>query len=166
MGTDISIVKRDGRKEPLDLDKLHKVVFFACEGLTGVSASQVEISSHISFQSGMTSEDIQETMIKAAADLISEETPNYQLVAGRLITYHLRKQVYGQFEPPVLKEIVDANIANDMYDPLLKKWYSEKEFDQLEKWIDHKRDENYTYAAMEQFRGKYLVQDRLSLIHI
>ena len=162
MGTDISIVKRDGRKEPLDLDKLHKVVFFACEGLTGVSASQVEISSHISFQSGMTSEDIQETMIKAAADLISEETPNYQLVAGRLITYHLRKQVYGQFEPPVLKEIVDDNIANDMYDPLLKKWYSEKEFDQLEKWIDHKRDENYTYAAMEQFRGKYLVQDRFT----
>ena len=157
MVQEISIVKRDGRKEPLDLDKLHKVVNYSCEGLTGVSASQVEISSHISFQSGMTSEDIQETMIKAAADLISEETPNYQLVAGRLITYHLRKQVYGQFEPPALKEIVDTNIANKMYDPLLRKWYDDKEFDQLEKWIDHKRDENYTYAAMEQFRGKYLV---------
>ena len=162
MVQEISIVKRDGRKEPLDLDKLHKVVNYSCEGLTGVSASQVEISSHISFQSGMTSEDIQETMIKAAADLISEETPNYQLVAGRLITYHLRKQVYGQFEPPALKEIVDTNIANKMYDPLLRKWYDDKEFDQLEKWIDHKRDENYTYAAMEQFRGKYLVQDRFT----
>ena len=162
MGPEISIVKRDGRKEPLDLDKLHKVVFFACEGLTGVSASQVEISSHISFQGGMTSEDIQETMIKAAADLISEDTPNYQLVAGRLITYHLRKQVYGQFEVPHLKTVVDANIANKMYDPLLTEWYSDEEFDQLEKWIDHKRDENYTYAAMEQFRGKYLVQDRFT----
>ena len=112
MVQEISIVKRDGRKEPLDLDKLHKVVNYSCEGLTGVSASQVEISSHISFQSGMTSEDIQETMIKAAADLISEETPNYQLVAGRLITYHLRKQVYGQFEPPVLKEIVDLSLIH------------------------------------------------------
>ena len=162
MVQEISIVKRDGRKEPLDLDKLHKVVNYSCEGLTGVSASQVEISSHISFQSGMTSEDIQETMIKAAADLISEETPNYQLVAGRLITYHLRKQVYGQFEVPPLKEIVDTNIEKKMYDPLLREWYSEEEFNQLEKWIDHKRDENYTYAAMEQFRGKYLVQDRFS----
>ena len=147
MGPEISIVKRDGRKEPLDLDKLHKVVFFACEGLTGVSASQVEISSHISFQGGMTSEDIQETMIKAAADLITEDTPNYQLVAGRLITYHLRKQVYGQFDVPHLKQIVDANIANKMYDPLLTEWYSDEEFDQLEKWIDHKRDENYTFLV-------------------
>jgi len=162
MVTEISIVKRDGRKEPLDLDKLHKVIFFACEGLTGVSASQVEINSHISFQSGMCSEDIQETMIKAAADLISEETPNYQLVAGRLITYHLRKQVYGQFEPPVLLDVVKTNICNKMYDPQLTKWYSQKEWDLMEKWIDHRRDENYTYAAMEQFRGKYLVQDRFT----
>ena len=110
--SEIFITKRDGRKEALDLEKLHKVVFFACDGLTGVSASQVELKSQISFQDNITSEEIQETMIKSAADLISEETPNYQLVAGRLITYHLRKQVYGQFEPPALKEIVDTNIAN------------------------------------------------------
>lgn len=154
------VTKRDGSKEPLDLEKLHKVIFYACDNITGVSPSQVEINSHISFFDGITSADIQETMIKAAADLISEDTPNYQLVAGRLITYHLRKQVYGQFEPPTLLEIVKTNINNGMYDKLLLEWYSEEEFEQLEKWIDHSRDENYTYAAMEQFRGKYLVQDR------
>ena len=158
--SEILIVKRDGRKEPLDLEKLHKVVFFACDGLAGVSASQVELNSQISFQNNINSEEIQETMIKAAADLISEETPNYQLVAGRLITYHLRKQVYGAFEPPKLKEIVKKNIEAKMYEPMLLEWYSDKEWKLMERWIDHKRDENYTYAAMEQFRGKYLVQDR------
>ena len=160
--SEIFITKRDGRKEALDLEKLHKVVFFACDGLTGVSASQVELKSQISFQDNITSEEIQETMIKSAADLISEETPNYQLVAGRLITYHLRKQVYGQFEPPKLIDIVKKNIKLKMYDPLLLKWYRNGEWKQMERWIDHKRDEQYTYAAMEQFRGKYLVQDRYS----
>ena len=156
----LQIVKRTGEKEALDLDKLHKVVFYSCEDVTGVSPSQVELTSHISFYDGMTTSEIQETLIKAAADLISEETPNYQFVAGRLITYHLRKEAYGQFEPPVLKKIVQDNIKAGMYDKLLLKWYDDEEWDMLENWIDHKRDENYTYAAMEQFRGKYLVQDR------
>lgn len=160
MVKDTLVTKRNGDKEPLDLEKLHKVIFYACDDITGVSPSQVEINSHISFFNGITSSDIQETMIKAAADLISEETPNYQIVAGRLITYHLRKQVYGQFEPPALIDIVKKNIELDMYDKLLLEWYSEEDFEQMEKWIDHSRDENYTYAAMEQFRGKYLVQDR------
>ena len=160
MVKDTLVTKRNGDKEPLDLEKLHKVIFYACDDITGVSPSQVEINSHISFFNGITSSDIQETIIKAAADLISEETPNYQIVAGRLITYHLRKQVYGQFEPPALIDIVKKNIELDMYDKLLLEWYSEEDFEQMEKWIDHSRDENYTYAAMEQFRGKYLVQDR------
>ena len=158
--SEINIVKRSGSKEPLDLEKLHKVIFYACDDITGVSPSQVELNSHISFYDGITTTEIQETMIKAAADLISEETPNYQLVAGRLISYHLRKEAYGQFDVPHLYEIVKTNIANKMYDKSLTSWYSKEEFKQMNKWIDHKRDENYTYAAMEQFRGKYLVQDR------
>ena len=92
----IKIVKRNGTTEALDIEKLHKVVFFACEGITGVSPSEVEIRSQLQFYDGITSEEIQETLIKAAADLISEETPNYQWVAGRLIVYHLRKMVYGR----------------------------------------------------------------------
>ena len=135
----LQIVKRTGEKEALDLDKLHKVVFYSCEDVTGVSPSQVELTSHISFYDGMTTSEIQETLIKAAADLISEETPNYQFVAGRLITYHLRKEAYGQFEPPVLKKIVEDNIKAGMYDKLLLKWYDDDEWDMLENWIDHKR---------------------------
>ena len=117
--SEINVIKRDGSKLPLDLEKLHQVIFYACEGITGVSASQVELNSNISFYDGITTEEIQETMIKAAADLISEETPNYQFVAGRLISYHLRKQAYGQFEVPKLYDIVKHNIDAKMYEPLL-----------------------------------------------
>ena len=88
----IQVTKRDGQYEDLDLEKMHKVVFYACENITGVSPSEVEIKSHISFYNGITSTEIQETLIKSAADLISEDTPNYQWVAGRLINYHLRKK--------------------------------------------------------------------------
>ena len=93
--TQIQVTKRDGRKEPLDLEKIHKVVFWATEGLNNVSASEVEIKSQIQFYNGIKTNDIQETLIKSAADLISGEHPNYQYVAGRLINYHLRKQVYN-----------------------------------------------------------------------
>jgi len=160
MSKQILIAKRDGRKETLDLDKLHKVVFFACEGITGVSASEVEIKSHLQFYSGITSSDIQETLIKSAADLITEETPNYQFVAGRLINYHLRKMVYNQFEPWPLDKIIEQNISRGFYDASILESYSEEEIVELDKYIDHDRDNSLTYAAMEQFRGKYLVQNR------
>ena len=99
MTSNITVLKRDGSREPLDLEKMHQVVFYACEDITGVSASEVEIRSHLQFYNGIKSTDVQETLIKAAADLISEDTPNYQWVAGRLINYHLRKNVYGDFTP-------------------------------------------------------------------
>ena len=158
----ILITKRDGRKEPMDLEKLHKVVFWATEGITGVSASEVELKGSIQFYNGITSSDIQETIIRAAADLITEETPNYQYVAGRLINYHLRKQVYGQFEPVPVRELVQKNIELGYYDPELLEWYSESEWDQINDFIRHERDENLTYVAMEQMRGKYLVQNRVT----
>ena len=158
--SEINVVKRDGTKLPLDLEKLHKVIFYACEGTTGVSASQVELNSSISFYDGISTKEIQETMIKSAADLISEETPNYQFVAGRLITYHLRKEAYGQFEVPKLIDIVKHNVDSKMYEPELLQWFTEEEFETLDSMLDHSRDESFTYAAMEQFRGKYLVQDR------
>ena len=160
MSKHILITKRDGRKEELDLEKLHKVVFHACRDITGVSPSEVEIKSHIQFYNGITSSDIQETLIKSAADLISEETPNYQFVAGRLINYHLRKMVYGTFEPPHLLDIVKKNIERKFYDAEILEKYSEEELNELNSYIVHSRDESLTYAAMEQFRGKYLVQNR------
>ena len=156
----MKVTKRDGTREDLNIDKLHKVVMYAVEDLTGVSASQVEINSQIQFYDGINSTDIQETLIKSTADLISEETPNYQYVAGRLINYHLRKQVYGTFEPPCLCDIVQKNIDDGFYDSEFTDLYTKDEINQLQSYIKHERDEDLTYAAMEQFRGKYLVQNR------
>jgi len=96
--SNINIMKRDGTTEPLDVNKIHKVVEFACEGLTGVSSSQVEMSSHIQFYDGMSSSEIQEIMIKSANDLITLENPNYQFVASRLLLYATYKDVYGEFD--------------------------------------------------------------------
>jgi len=162
MSKDITIVKRDGSREELDLEKMHKVVFYACNDVTGVSASQVELKSHLQFYNGIESANIQETLIKAAADLISEETPNYQWVAGRLINYHLRKIVYQSFEPPHLKDIARKNVDLGYYDKSFFSVYSEDEIDTLNSYIKHDRDENITYVGMEQFRGKYLVQNRVT----
>jgi ribonucleoside-diphosphate reductase alpha chain len=160
--SNIQVTKRNGNREQLDLEKLHKVVFWATEGITGVSASEVEIRSHIQFYNGIKTAEIQETLIKAAADLITEETPNYQYVAGRLICYHLRKQVYNDYEPCPLLDLVKKNVASGFYDDGLLAAYSADEWTQLNNHIDHKRDENFTYAAMEQWRGKYLVQNRVT----
>jgi ribonucleoside-diphosphate reductase alpha chain len=160
--TNIQVKKRDGVTEPLDLEKMHKVVFFATENITGVSASEVEIKSHLSFFTGITSTEIQETLIKSAADLISEETPNYQWVAGRLINYHLRKTVYGQYEPLPLLQVIKDNIERRAYDSAILESYTETEINELDSYINHSRDEVQTYAAMEQWRGKYLVQNRVT----
>ena len=158
----ITVTKRNGKKEDLNLEKLHKVVFWATEGITGVSASEVEIKSHIQFYNGITTKDIQETLIKATADLITEETPNYQFVAGRLINYGLRKEVYGKFDPCHIFKIVDKNTNSGFYDPALLSTYSEGEWNYINNFIKHQRDEDFTYVAMEQFRGKYLVQNRVT----
>jgi ribonucleoside-diphosphate reductase alpha chain len=160
--TQIQVQKRNGNREPLDLEKLHKVVFWATQNITGVSASEVEIKSHLQFYNGIQSSNIQETLIKSAADLISDETPNYQYVAGRLICYHLRKQVYGQFQPCALYELVKRNVKSGFYDQELLDTYTEDEWARIDSFIKHDRDEQLTYAAMEQFRGKYLVQNRVT----
>ena len=162
MNSNIQITKRDGTKEDLDLDKLHKVVFYACEGVTGVSASEVELRSNVQFYNGMQSADIQETLIKSAADLISEETPGYQYVGGRLINYHLRKMVYGEFEPWHILELVKRNVKIGFYDKDILANYNEQEWNTINDFVKHDRDENLTYAAMEQFRGKYLVKNRVT----
>ena len=158
----IQVIKRNGDKEELDLEKMHKVVFFACDGINGVSPSEVEIKSHIQFYNGITSAEIQETLIKAAADLISEETPNYQWVAGNLINYHIRKEVYGQFEPWHILDLVKNNVEKGFYDPALLTDYSEEEWEKINSFVKHERDFHISYVGMEQFRGKYLVQNRVT----
>ena len=160
--SEIQVIKRSGGKDTLDLEKLHKVVFHACRDINGVSPSEVEIKSSLQFYNGITSSEIQETLIKSAADLISEETPNYQWVAGRLIVYHLRKMVYGDYDPWPLLDIVRRNVEEGWYDPALLEDYTQEEWNELNNFVKHDRDENFTYAAMEQFRGKYLVQNRVT----
>jgi ribonucleoside-diphosphate reductase alpha chain len=162
MMSNINVRKRNGDKEVMDLEKMHKVVFFACDGIAGVSPSEVEIKSHIQFYDGITSSEIQETLIKSAADLISEETPNYQWVAGNLINYHIRKEVYGDFEPWYILDLVKQNVEKGFYDPALLTDYSEEEWDKINSFVKHERDFQISYVGMEQFRGKYLVQNRVT----
>jgi ribonucleoside-diphosphate reductase alpha chain len=158
----ISVTKRDGSKEPLNIEKLHKVVFWATENLPGVSASEVEIKSQIQFYNNIKTVEIQETLIKAAADLISEEYPHYQYVAGRLVNYHLRKEVYGDYRPWPLLDLIKKNVEAGFYDPALLTDYTEAEWQQINTFVDHERDQQLTYVAMEQLRGKYLVQNRVT----
>jgi ribonucleoside-diphosphate reductase alpha chain len=162
MNQNLSVSKRDGVKEPLDLDKIHRVITWAAKGLDNVSVSEVEIKSHIQFYDGIKTEDIHETIIKAAADLISEQTPDYQYLSARLAVFHLRKKAYGQFEPPRLYNHVKAMVADKRYDEHLLEDFTEDEFDEMDKFIVHSRDLDFSYAAVKQLEGKYLVQNRVT----
>lgn len=162
MNQQLSVSKRDGRKESLDLDKIHRVIAWAAEGLNNVSVSQVELKSHIQFYDGIRTEDIHETIIKAAADQISKESPDYQYLAARLAVFHLRKKAYGQFEPPRLYDHIVKLVEDKRYDAHLLADYTEQEIDQLDEYLDHARDLNFSYAAVKQLEGKYLVQNRVT----
>ncbi|PKQ75614.1 ribonucleoside-diphosphate reductase subunit alpha [Aeromonas sobria] len=156
------VTKRNGHKEPIDLDKIHRVLDWAAEGLDNVSVSQVELKSHIQFYDGIRTADIHETIIKATADLISEQTPDYQYMAARLAIFHLRKKAYGQFEPPHLYQHVARLVDMGKYDKHLLEDYSQAEFDELNTHLDHWRDMDFSYAAVKQLEGKYLVQNRVT----
>ena len=160
--TNIKVTKRDGRLENIDLDKIHRVVTWAAEGLQNVSVSQVELKSHIQFYNGIRTDDIHETIIKAAADLISQDTPDYQYLAARLAIFHLRKIAYGEFEPPHLYDHVKKLTEAGKYDRHIIADYSLEEFDELNAYIDHSRDMTFSYAAVKQLEGKYLVQNRVT----
>jgi len=154
------IIKRDGTKEHLNIDKIHKVVMFACEGLAGVSASQIEMNANIQFTDGMTTKEIQEILIKSANDLISLEFPNYQYAAARLLLYGTYKEIFGEYKTLSLLDVIKNNIENGVYDPAILESYTEDEIAKLDSYIHHKRDENFTYAGLRQVVDKYLCQDR------
>ena len=162
MNKNILVTKRDGRQEAIDMEKIHKVVTWAAVGLSNVSVSQVELRSHLQFFEGIKTADIHETMIKAAADLISPEEPDYQYLAARLCIYHLRKKAYGQFEPPQLNEHIKNLTAKGFYDKEILAKYSTEEIDTLDTYIQHDRDMNFSYAAVKQLEAKYLVQNRVT----
>lgn len=162
MSQNLFVVKRNGSKENLNLEKIHRVLNWASKDLNNISISQVELKSHIQFYNGIKTYDIQETIIKSAADLISHEVPDYQYLAARLAIFHLRKKAYGRFNPPKLYNHVIKMIKMKKYDSFLIKSYSESEFDYMDKYINHTRDMNFSYAAVKQLEGKYLVQNRVT----
>ena len=165
-GHGTKVRKRDGSLTPLNLDKIHKVVEEACEGLGGgVSASQVEMNSGLQFFDGISTNDIQEILIRSASDLISLETPNYQFVAARLLLYSVYKQVFGSEWVNGFTSVYDhaSRCADlDVYDRDILGKYTEEEWNEINSWIDHDRDMLFTYAGLRQVVDKYLVQDRSS----
>ena len=163
MSNGIKVKKRDGRIESLDLEKMHLMVDEATKGLAGVSASQVEMKSGIQFYDGITTEEIQEILIKSASDLIDLDHPNYQFVAARLLLFSLRKQLYGKIrELPDLETHIMSCTNIDVYDKDIFIKYSKEEISKANSFIDHSRDFFFTYAGLRQVADKYLVQDRSS----
>jgi len=160
--SEILVVKRDGQKEPIDLEKIHRVITWAAEDLDDVSVSEVELRSHIQFYDGIKTADIHETIIKSAADLISEQSPDYQHLAARLAIFHLRKKAFGRFTPPALFEQINKMVRSGRYDAQLLEDFSKSEIDELDSYIQHERDLTFSYAAVKQLEGKYLVQNRVT----
>ena len=156
----INVTKRDGSIQAFDLEKVHKVLEWAVEDISGVSMSEIELKANIQLYDKIPAYDIHELLIKSAAELISEQTPNYQFVAARLISYKMRKEAYGEYSVPPLTMIIERNVELGVYDKEITNLYTEDEIVELSNYIKHERDDTFTYAGMEQFRGKYLVQDR------
>ena len=162
MSNEINIVKRNGERTSLNIDKIHKVVMHACEGLAGVSSSQIEMNANLQFYDGMTTAEIQEVLVRSANDLISLDAPNYQYAAARLLGYGVNKQVFGKYENIPFIDMIKKNIERGVYDESFLELYTEEEIASLDSYIKHKRDENFTYAGLRQVVDKYLVQDRSS----
>ena len=159
--TSINVTKRSGETEQFNIDKIHRVLEWACQDLVGVSVSEIEMRANVQLYDKMRSTSIHDLLIKSTAELITEATPNYQTVAARLINYKLKKVVYGDKDPWSLKDIINHNIEAGVYDPDILNMYSESEIDYINNNIlEHSRDDDFTYAGMEQMRSKYLVQNR------
>ena len=158
----ISVVKRNGRgKESLNIEKIHQMVEYACEDITQVSASSVEMNSGLQFYDGISTNEIQQILIKSANDLITLENPNYQYVAARLLLYSLRKQLFHKmWDHPHIYDHAKKCIELGVYDKEVLNWYDKKDFDRMENWLNHERDYTFTYAGLRQVIDKYLVQDR------
>jgi len=165
MNATIKVYKSDGTKEEINLDKIHRMVEKSCRGIAGVSESLVEMNSGLQFYDGITTKEIQKILVKSASDLISLENPNYQFVAARLLLFGIQKQVFNtkwkdsEIYPP-LQDIINRNIEKGVYDDAILMSYTEEEIKQIDSYIKHGRDTDFTYAGLQQIVDKYLVQDR------
>ena len=162
MNQNIKVTKRNGQQELIDVEKIHRVVHWASQDLKGVSVSQVEINAQLAFFDGIKTEDIHETIIKSAADLISIEVPDYQYLAARLAIFHLRKKAFNSFTPPALFSHIKKFTDLGIYDQDILNKYTQSEIEELDGYMDHWRDMKFSYAAVKQLEGKYLVQNRVT----
>jgi len=156
----MTVKKRSGEIEKFDADKINKVLEWACQGISDTSFEEVAMNANLSFFDGISSRDIHNTLIEAAAGLISEEKPQYQYVASRLLNYQLRKEVWGGKNSPKLIDFVKVNVKNKVYDSEILTWYDEREFHKFDEYLKHDRDLSFTYAGIKQLCEKYLVQNR------
>ena len=161
----LNVKKETQRAEPLNIEKIHEMIEYACEDISGVSSSQVEMNSGLQFYDGMTTDEIQQILIKSASDLISLDNPNYQYVA-RLLLYSLRKQIFRRLvdHPHIYTHVKKCRPS--VYDSEILNWYDKKDFDRMENWVTHERDYDFTYAGLRQVIDKYLVQDRLQMKYL
>ena len=166
MATAVHIIKRNGEKVPLEIEKWQAQIAKVCEGIDGVSPSMIEIAAQAYLYDGMTTRELDNMALRAMIDLIDEEEHpdtgniNYQYAAGKQRISMLRKDVYGDYKPPRLYDIIKKNVTNNFYTPDLLIWYTEAEWDAMEKFVDHDKDESLPYAAVDQLIEKYLVQNR------
>jgi len=164
--TTITVIKRDGKKEPLMIEKWQTQIAKVCKGIADVSQSMIEIKAQPHFYDGITTREVDEITLRAIVNLIDvEHNPdvghvNYQYVAGKQRLSMLRKDVYGAYEPPHLYDIVKTNVATGLYTSELLDWYSEEDWNKMNDMLDHEKDEQYGYAAIEQLIEKYLVKNR------
>lgn len=157
----MNVVKRNGTKEEVDFDKIHKVLFWACEGINGVSVSDIALNAQLQVFDGITTKEIHQVIIQSAADLISEQNPNYQFVAANLVNYYIRKNIFGVgTNLPSLYDLIVQNVDAGVYDKKLLEDYSREEINKMDKSIRHDRDYNFTYAGIQQMIDKYLLKDR------
>lgn len=162
MNKNIQVSKRNGKSEAFDMSKIDRVIDWAINGYTGVSLTDIEINAHINITEGISTKNIHQLIIESAASLISVEHPNYQYVAGRLLNYQLRKEVWGGKQPPRLKDFIHVGTKKKIYDPILLEKYTNDEINKIGEYLDHDRDYIFAYAGIKQMCDKYLIRDRVS----
>jgi ribonucleoside-diphosphate reductase alpha chain len=162
MSSQISVQKRDGKQEKFNIEKINKVINWATEGIAGVSLSEVEINAKLNMADNISTKEIHQVLIESAANLISLEKPNYQFVAGRLLNYQLRKDVWGGRHAPRLLDVIFSGLRKEIYDKVILEKYTEDEINKIGEFIDHDRDFLFTYAGIKQLCDKYLIKNRVT----
>lgn len=167
------ILKRNGKKEALDISKIRIAISFACDGID-VDPMELELDAQIQFRDGITTKEIQQLLIRTAAEKISPQTPQWQYVAARLLLYDLYKEVghirgykvkdkingkYKPYNPESFYKLVKNYAERGIYGNYLLEEYTEEDFNTLAKYIEPGRDLLFNYTGIKVLTDRYLVRD-------